>query len=145
MSRWWPDRRRRSNWPVWDDVEAIMERFFAEPLAVFAGTGRFRTDIRETEDAYIVEAELPGVDKDHIQIHYDDGVLSITVEEAGGVDEEREAYVRRERYRGRLERHFSLENVDPDGIRATYKNGLLTVTLPKLKRTPPKGRRIDIE
>ncbi|MBE3595880.1 MAG: Hsp20 family protein [Hydrogenibacillus sp.] len=72
-------------------------------------------------------------------------MLSITLEQSGGFDEEREQFVRKERYRGRLERHFALENVDAERIKAKFKDGLLTVTLPKLRRTPPSGRRIDIE
>ncbi|MBE3594552.1 MAG: Hsp20/alpha crystallin family protein [Candidatus Carbobacillus altaicus] len=142
----WRRKRISSDGLDFPSVNDLWERFWDEPWPVLPFAGRFRSDIRETDDAYIVEAELPGVDKDAIDLAYHDGVLSIVVEENRQVEEKKEdQYLRRERYRGRMERHFSLENVEADGITATFKDGLLTVTLPKRKKTPPSHGRIQIQ
>lgn len=143
-----PWRRRRSASEGFDvpSVNEWWEKFWDEPWPVLPFTSRFRSDIRETDDAYIVEAELPGIEKEAIDLSYHDGVLSIIVEENRHVEEKQEGqYLRQERYRGRMERHFSLENVESEKITATFKDGLLTVTLPKRKKTPPAQGRIHIQ
>ncbi|RKQ88924.1 Hsp20/alpha crystallin family protein [Brockia lithotrophica] len=140
------DRKRRDVRSVFDEFSSLMDRLLDEDFFLVPFVPRsFRTDIRETEDAYIVEAELPGVPKEAIRVTYDEGVLSIVVEEDKDITEEKGEYIRRERYRGRNERHFALENVDEEKITASFENGVLRITLPKLKRTPPKGREIVIE
>jgi len=140
------DRKRRDVRSVFDDFGSLMDRLVDEDFFLVPFIPRtFRADIRETEDTYIVEAELPGVPKEAIRVSYDDGILSIIVEEDKDVTEDKGEYIRRERIRGRNERHFTLENVDEERISASFQNGVLQITLPKLKSTPPKGREIVIE
>ena len=97
-----------------------------------------RVDVRETAEAYILEAELPGVALEDISLTVENDVLTIAAERKSATQEERDGYVMRERRSGRVERRFSLEGVVQDGIRADSVNGILTVTLPKEK---PDGAR----
>jgi len=105
-----------------------------------SGTSVLRTDIRETEDAYLLETEMPGVKKENIELIRENGVLTISVK--AEEPEENEGYVRRERIYGEQKRSFALENINEDTISAKLDNGVLFITLPKQKRD--QGR-INIE
>ena len=92
-----------------------------------------KTDITELDDAYEVEAELPGMDKDNIQLQFDNNILTIaekqTVENEEQDDEGR--VIQRERSYSNVSRQFSFNNLDTDNIIASYNNGMLHVKLPK--------------
>jgi len=102
-------------------------------------------DIEEDDSKYIVKADLPGFDKDNIDIELRDNVLSISgrVDERSETSDTNRGYVRRERRYGAFRRSFLLpEEVDPDNIKASFKNGLLQIEIPKTGRRP--YRRISI-
>jgi HSP20 family protein len=103
-------------------------------------------NVREDEDALYVEAELPGLTRDEIQLSVENGVLTITGEKREERTEgkpEGEVHVFERRY-GRFERRLTLPtNVDAEKIRARYENGVLGVTLPKTEEAKP--RQIQIE
>lgn len=102
-----------------------------------------KTDIKETEDAYIVEAEMPGVKKENVELVCEKGVLAITAKTNGETTEEKEGYIRRERMTGEMTRRFELEDIDEEKISAKMEDGILTVTLPKSAES--KEKRIAIE
>lgn len=107
-----------------------------------------KTDIRETDDAYIVEAEVPGFDKEQINIDYHNNVLTLSGKEEreeGEKDEETGNYIRRERSVQSFSRQFLIQDVKPDEITAEYKDGLLTVNLPKESPEDRKSRKIEIQ
>jgi HSP20 family protein len=107
-----------------------------------------KTDIRETEDAYILEAEVPGFNKENINIDYADNVLTISAKEEYETDEkdtENGTYIRRERSSQSFSRQFIFQDIKPNEITAAYTDGLLTVTLPKETPGESKSRRIEIE
>lgn len=103
-----------------------------------------RTDILDKGDMYVLQAELPGFRKEDIHIEVNDDYLTISAEQKEDKEEKKGNYVRRERRYGSFTRSFHLNNVDPDKITAEYKNGILELQLPKLDKTPPSSRRIDI-
>ena len=92
-----------------------------------------KTDIHETDNEYIVEAELPGISKDNIQVTYEDGVLTISgQQQTDTVDEDKKGkLIRSERSLTSVRRQYLLENVKEDEIKASYSDGILKVTLPK--------------
>ena len=94
---------------------------------------------REEENAYVIEADLPGVDKDAIKIDLHGNTLTISGERKEEKEEEKEGYHLKESFFGKFQRSFTLpEDVDADKIDAKNKNGVLTVTLPK---APPKDKK----
>ncbi len=102
-------------------------------------------DIEETEDAIILSADLPGVDENDIDISVHQGVLILTGKREGNLDEETESSIYRERRHGSFFRQFRLgSKVDVDSIVAAYKNGVLTVTLPKKEEAKPKQIKVAI-
>ena len=92
-----------------------------------------KTDIHETDNEYLVEAELPGIPKENIQVTYEDGVLTISgQQQIDIVDEDKKGkLIRSERSSTSLRRQYLLENVKEDEIKASYSDGVLKVTLPK--------------
>ena len=96
------------------------------------GSQVLRTDIKQTEEAYLLETEMPGVNKDDIELIRENGVLTIAVKSAA--PESEQGYVRRERVFGELKRSFALENIDEETISARLDSGVLYITLPKNKR-----------
>lgn len=105
-----------------------------------------RVDVQETEDTYILEAELPGVALEDIALTTENDVLTIAADVNCRSREEREGCVVRERRSGHVERRFNIENVRQEEISAACENGILTVTLPKVKPEGAKAlRRIAIQ
>jgi HSP20 family protein len=100
-------------------------------------------DVYEQKDNYLVQVELPGVNKDDVKLSLEQGTLTITGERKGDVKEETAEAYHVERFQGRFQRTVNLpESIASDKVTAQYKDGVLTVTLPK--REEAKPRQIDI-
>jgi len=101
-------------------------------------------DIRETTDSLLLVAELPGMTREDVQITLENNVLSIAGERKFEKDVQGESYHRLERTFGTFARSFSLPaNVKTDKVEAVFKDGILTVTLPKVEEAKP--RRVEIK
>lgn len=101
-------------------------------------------DIREEQERYVIHADVPGVKPEEIEIHMEDGVLSISGQRESETKDEREGYKRVERVRGNFFRRFSLpDTADADGISARSANGVLEIVIPKQAKVMPK--RIKVE
>ena len=104
-----------------------------------------RVDIREQADAYLLEAELPGVAKENISLNVSDGALTIAADVNSQKREQKNGYVVCERQSGHVERSFNMEGVDVSAIKADYRDGVLLVTLPKEKvEEKPQTLKINI-
>ena len=105
-----------------------------------------RVDTAETDAAYEVTAELPGVDEKDIKISLDENVLCISGEKRAEREEKKKDYVMSERSYGSFKRAFSLpDNVDAEKIAAKFEKGVLKVTIPKTSPSPAKHREIPIK
>lgn len=105
-----------------------------------------RVDTAETDAAYEVTAELPGVAEKDVKITIDGDMLCIAGEKKAEREEKRKDMVVSERSYGSFRRAFTLpDNVAPDKISATFENGVLKVTLPKSAASPAKQREIPIK
>ncbi len=108
-----------------------------------------KTDIRETDNSYELDIDLPGFKKDELQLHLQDGYL--TVSAAKGLDKDEKDkeghYIRRERYAGQCSRSFYVgENITEEDVHAKFEDGILRLSIPK-KDAPklPERRVIAIE
>ena len=102
-------------------------------------------DIRETDDAYTITADLPGVKKKDVKITVNDGTLVISGERTYENTDENGSFHRRERGYGSFQRSFHLpETVLEDMITASFKDGILTVEVPKAEEVKPKNHEIKI-
>lgn len=105
-----------------------------------------RVDIAEKKDHYELTAELPGVDKKNIDVTLDNGLLTISAESRFENKEEKEGrLIRQERRYGKFVRSFNLgTDVKEEDIKAEFKNGLLTLNVPKTEEKSPVSKRIEI-
>ncbi len=110
-------------------------------------SGLMRTDVMEKENGYQLEAELPGFNKEDIKIDLKDDTLTISAAHTENNDEKNEEgkYIRRERRSTSYQRSFHVEGLKPEDIIAQYRNGILTVNLPKKEAVPEKEEPIRIE
>jgi len=145
-----PYRRRREGIALrndfWD-IESMFDGFFNDSfMAPFFGPMHpIKADIRENDKEYIIDAELPGVDKKDIKIELRDDVLTIAVERNEQIDEERDNYIRKERRFGSYSRSFRVENVKNEEVKAKFDNGVLTIKLPKNENQIRRGYNIEIQ
>jgi HSP20 family protein len=103
--------------------------------------------VKETKDNYITRVDIPGVDKNDIKLNYHDNVLSINVvkkDVADHADKDGNVLMSERSY-GAMSRSYQLPNVDVNGIKAEYTNGVLTVTLPKMSVDNEHNHNIDIQ
>lgn len=104
----------------------------------------FPVNIQETDGEIIVEAELPGLDREQIDITFENRTLLIRGERPATVSNTERSY--RERWTGRFERSFQVRMpVDVENIRATYRDGILAVTLPKAAEVRPRSIAITTD
>ena len=133
----------------WNHTNDLLNSFADFERNFFGNTGRsFNTDIQDTGKEYVLEAELPGFNKEDIHVDVQDGVLTISAKHEEKQDEKDEKsgkYVRRERRYGSYQRSFTLDGVDAKNIQGAYENGVLKLTLPKEQPTVPETHRIEIQ
>jgi len=102
-------------------------------------------DFTDTEKAYEITAELPGIDEKNIEVKVTNGVLTIKGEKQENKEEKQKDYYVRERNFGSFERAFQVpDDVDADKIEANFKKGVLTVTLPKKPEAQKTAKKIDV-
>lgn len=103
-----------------------------------------KCDIYEKGGDYHIEMDVPGFDKKDISINVDNGYLTITAEKQNEEKDEEKNYIRRERSYGKYERSFYLGDLETDGIKAEFNNGMLKLTVPK-KEVVDTKKKIEIE
>lgn len=153
VTRW--HRPEVMDWtPFWQlsSLRDEIDRLFESPLGEwtrksqsFLGGWLPSVDLYEEKDNVIVRAELPGMKKEEIGLSLHEGVLTISGERKLEENQLGSEVHRSERLLGRFQRSISLPSpVQPDKVSAEYKDGLLTVTLPKTEEVKPKQIKVDI-
>lgn len=141
--------RNRSLNDLQREIDRVFGRFFpsrdgdegsSSEQAVWAP----RTDLVETDESYRIDLDVPGMSRDDLNINYQDNQLTVSGERTSDRTDEGEKYVRVERSFGHFYRSFTLpRTVSADDIRASYENGVLSITVPKTEEVKP--RQIDIQ
>ena len=125
--------------------ENLFDDFFGDPFEMMAPQGRsplygkhaknlMKTDVRETEDSYELDIDLPGFKKEDVNVELKDGYLTISAakslnKDEGGKDGK---YIRQERYAGSMSRSFYIgEAVRPEDVKGKFENGILQLSIPK--------------
>ena len=140
-------RNNKGSYDFWDDA---FDNFF-RPAFYEGKRGEMKTDIKENENAYVMEVEAAGFDKKDISLSLENGYLTITAKKSEcekGCDENEKCkgdkYIRRERSCS-LSRSFYVGDVNKEEVKAKYENGILTVEIPKEKPAAPVSHNIEIE
>lgn len=107
----------------------------------------FQTDIQDQGDSFLLEADLPGFDKNDIHIDVQNHRLTIRAERRGQQDEKDDKgnYLRRERTYGSFTRSFDIDAIEENEITAAYNDGVLRLTLPKKQEPAPASHQIEIQ
>ncbi|HEY7658946.1 MAG TPA: Hsp20/alpha crystallin family protein [Burkholderiales bacterium] len=133
--------------PFEDAVDDLFRGFFVRPVSLDApaGSAQFRVDVSESESAYILRAEMPGVKKEDINVTIDGDTVAVSAEVKNEKEVKNgERVLRSERYYGKVRRAFTLgQAVDEAGTSAKYVNGVLELTLPK--KAAAQAKRIAIQ
>lgn len=124
----------------------MIDDFFTDDFPVRRSLSHdtFKIDVRDEEKNYLIEAELPGVNKEDITLSVDDGILTIAVKHEEQKEEKDKNYIHRERRYSSMERRLMLGDVDGAGITAKLNDGLLEVKIPK-KEKQDTSKEIEIE
>ena len=132
-----------------DDFPMIPMRSIRNPLYGKNAKNLMKTDVRETDNTYELDIDLPGFKKDEVQLDLKDGYLTISA--AKGLDKDQEdkkgKYIRQERYAGACSRSFFVgEEIEPRDVSSKFEDGILRVSLPKrVKKELPRYSTIAIE
>jgi len=137
-----------TRWDPFEDIDDLFKGFLLRPMRVESGAEsqmRIKIDVQEDDKTYLVHAEVPGVKKEDIQVSIDGNQVSIGAEVKREKEEKQgEKVLRTERYYGKVYRAFSLaQDVDQEGARAKYENGVLELTLPK--RAASAQKRLTVQ
>ena len=148
-------------WDPWHEIEDMFDRYTravglsrvgnwgrralgAEPAS--AADWAPRVDISETPAAYVIKAEIPEVKKEDVKITIDDGMVTISGERRQETEQKDTKYHRVERYYGSFSRSFSLPgNVDEQAAKAEFKEGVLSLSIPKAAEARPKVLEVKVQ
>ena len=145
---------RRNYYPMntydpFREMEALERRFFRSMMDDFFHSdapAAFRTDVTDEGDYFLLEADLPGFEKQDIHLDLEGDTLTIRAERHSKVEEkEKDKVVRMERSYGSYSRSYDISGIDADAIGAKYENGVLKLKLPKKAELPPASRKIEIQ
>ena len=152
MSTYLPTLFGENLMDVFDDFDRSFFRSFPQPDRALYGknAGRMmKTDVKETDEGYELDVELPGFKKDEIKLELNSGYLTISTEKNLEKDEKNQQgkILRQERYSGTMQRSFYVgDSITEEDIKAKYENGVLSLTVPKKDaRKVPEKKQILIE
>jgi HSP20 family protein len=144
-----------TKWEPLREIEDFFDRYsrsLAFPFSrgsseLFANGGWApRVDVSENENAFVIKAEIPGVNKDDVKVSLENGVLTLQGERRQEREEKDWRFHRMERSYGHFMRSFTLPgNVDEAHLKASFHNGLLEVDLPKLEQSPAEALQVPVE
>ena len=132
-----------------DAMDRLFEESFISPRRFFGPEwpegSAFAADLRETTDAYVLTAAVPGVKPEDIRINATPDGVTVKGEYKAETEVKEASYLRRERRFGEFERSFTVPvPIEPDKVTATQDNGVLTLTMPKSEKVKPKAIQVKV-
>jgi len=129
-----------------EDFYNVLDDFFSNdwPFRRTLTHDTFKVDVEDNGNEYLIEAEVPGIDKKDINVELSDGKLMISIARDENSESKKKNFIHRERRYSSMSRSIYLEDAKPDGIKAKLENGLLKVIVPKEDK-PNNSITIDVE
>lgn len=129
-----------------EDFYNVLDDFFSNdwPFRRTLTHDTFKVDVEDNGNEYLIEAEVPGIDKKDINVELNDGKLMISITRDENSESKKKNFIHRERRYSSMSRSIYLEDAKPDGIKAKLENGLLKVVVPKEEK-PNNSITIDVE
>jgi HSP20 family protein len=148
LVRWEPVRELTS---IQNEMNRLFNTFFDTPTQGGGGNGGAlrrwlpAMDLVETEDHFVLKADLPGLSESDVNVEVEDNVLTLSGERKAEHEDKREGYVRVERSFGSFRRSLTLpEGIDPEAVQASFDNGVLEVRIPKPEERKPRKVAIQV-
>ena len=137
--------RNNNNFDLWDPFSDFFD--IPRPRHDREFNNLMRTDIKENDNGYELEVDLPGFKKEDIHVNIDDHYLTVSAQRHTEAEQKDKKgnYVRCERSYGSFERSFDIRGVEADKISGCYKDGVLQLTMPKKAGKTSSSREIDIQ
>lgn len=141
------NNRNELSYNPFREMEDLERNFFNDfpTFSGFGGLDTFRTDITDKGGEYLLETDLPGFKKEDIKLDLNGDTLTVHAERHSEHEDKSEKCLRRERSYGSYTRSFDISEVDAEGIKAKYSDGVLSLILPKKTETLPAARQLQIE
>jgi HSP20 family protein len=130
------------------DFDSMVDSFLGFPSVQSSNRWAFvpRVDITEDKDNLRIVAEVPGMEKDDVKVFIEGDILTISGERKSVSESKDASYIRTELCTGSFSRSFTLpEHIDPTKVTADYKNGLLSIALPKTEKSKPREIKVDVK
>jgi len=129
-----------------EDFYNVLDDFFSNdwPFRRTLTHDTFKVDVEDNGNEYLIEAEVPGIDKKDINVELNDGKLMISITRDENSESKKKNFIHRERRYSSMSRSIYLEDAKPDAIKAKLENGLLKVVVPKEEK-PNNSITIDVE
>ena len=129
-----------------EDFYNVLDDYFSNdwPFKRTLTHDTFKVDVEDNGNEYLIEAEVPGIDKKDINVELNDGKLMISITRDENSESKKKNFIHRERRYSYMSRSIYLEDAKPDGIKAKLENGLLKVVVPKEEK-PNNSITIDVE
>jgi HSP20 family protein len=141
----WTPKREMLNF--FDDVDRMINQAFSHPLETEHESGFFSPfmNVNESDLEYTVSMDLPGVDKKDVEVNMSEGVITVTGMRKNSQQRKNNSCIWQENSHGTFRRSFELTNsVQENKIKARYKNGVLTLTIPKVEKVDPPVKNIAV-
>lgn len=129
-----------------EDFYNMLDDFFSDNWSPRRSLSRdtFKINVQQNDTEYLIEAELPGVSKDEIEIDLNDSRLSISVKKEENINEEKKNYIHRESRYSSMSRSIYLADAETKGIKAKLDNGVLNISVPRQEKNV-RTEKIEIE
>lgn len=119
--------------------------FFTPMRSLDNRFGGFKVDVSDQGDKYLIEADLPGMEKENVKIDYENKYLTISARREESRETQENSYIRKERQSGEYRRSFYIDNIQADAIEATFRNGVLKIEMKKNPQITESSRLIEIK
>ena len=136
--------RKNNSLSRYNDFYDMVDSFFNSPMETNVFESSFKLDVAEDDDKFLVEAEMPGIEKDSIDIDFDRGQLTLTVNSQIENTDEKKNYIHKERKSTRMTRSMYFGDIDEENINAKLENGILEIEIPKRKEEKT-NKKIEIK
>lgn len=125
--------RNNKNYSVGVFNDRLWDEFFDTQWGRHRNNVQMKTDIKEEDDKFILEIDVPGFDREDIKLSMEEGYLKVEAfkEESKEEDDKKGTYLRRERYYGSCSRCYYVGDIKQESIKASHKNGILSIAIPK--------------
>ena len=125
---------------IFDEMDNLFDDFF-KPIKY-----DMKSDVREVENGYEIDVEVPGFNKNEVVVDYNDGYITVSAKhETNNVQKKHGKYIHQERTYSSLERSYYVGEIDKSKVNVKLNDGVLTISLPKASIETPKGKTIMIE